>query len=331
MTENNVPFCVDEDPYCVWDDAPHSKNLEFIEAIRPEFFSHLASVHERNLTSETDALLAATALRVTYAHAVEAALAFVFAALQAPLCTYGWLGKYRAQHLDSLCQKVNSGRHVLNRLRVREISWRQIVERIFLNAPALFSQDDTSVTREQTIEGFTFALERIAHDYLDEDVRSEYNAFKHGFRASPGGFSLAMRPEKTYGKEDPEAPLTVLGASKYGSRTLTVERIGSDKQNLRVEMRSLNWDAHALVGRSHIVAAWISCVKACLIAELSQTGTNVTWGWLGEPGAYRRAWSTSVGVPRVTMRTCTFEMPNGKGPSPEEIRATYRQPEGSVD
>jgi hypothetical protein len=324
MNINNAPFCIDEDAYCVWDDELDVKNVEFLSTIRPQFFLYLAKQHETSLLQEADAQFAAAALRIAYAQAAETAVALTFAAIQAPLCAYAWLEKYRGdRHLDALCEKVRSGTRIRNRLRIQNISWRTIVQRVFLNAPTELVGDSATADRDSAIEGYTFALERIAGDYSDSDIRREYNAFKHGFRVSPGGFTLAFRAEKALGVEDPEAPLHVLGASKFGSRTFAVERIGDDKHNLRVEMRSLNWDAHAVAHRIAVAAAWMMCVKACLLSELAKAGTEITWSWLQDLEAYKKPWSTSVGSTRFTLRTSSFEVRSAKGPSAEAIRATY--------
>jgi hypothetical protein len=323
MNVTNAPFCIDEDAYCVWDDELDVKNVEFLSTIRPQFFLHLARQHETSLSDEAEAQFAAAALRIAYAQAAETAIALTFAAMQAPLCAYAWLEKYRGDHLDSLCEKVRSGTRIRNRLRIPDISWRTIIDRVFLNAPAELVGDTVKADRDSAIEGYAFALERIAGDYADPDIRREYGAFKHGFRASPGGFMLAFRAEKTLGIEDPEAPLHVLGASKFGSRTFAVERIGDDKHNLRVEMRSLNWDAHAMATRIAVAAAWMMCVKACLLSELGKERTEVTWSWLRDLDAYKKPWSTTVGSTRFTLRTSSFEVRSAKGPSAEAIRATY--------
>jgi hypothetical protein len=330
MKINNAPFCIDEDAYCVWDDDLEGKNIEFLSTIRPQFFLHLAKQHETGLSSEADAQFAAAALRIAYAQAAETAIALTFAAIQAPHCAYAWLEKYRVDHLDSLCEKVHSGTRIRNRLRIPNISWRAVVKRVLLNAPIELVGDTVSAGRDSAIAGYTFALERIATDFVDLDIRREYGAFKHGFRASPGGFTLAFRAEKTLGVEDPEAPLHVLGASKFGSRTFAVERVGDDKRNLKVEMRALNWDAHAMATRVAIAAAWMTCVRACLLSELGKEGTEVTWSWLYDSDAYKKPWSPSVGSTRFTLRTSSFEARSGKGPSAEAIRATYDgdQPDG---
>lgn len=332
MSANNAPFCIDTGAYCVWDDQLDSKNLEFIRGVNQDFFAYQAKLHERGLSSESDAVLAATALRIVYGQAAEAALALTFAALQAPFCAFAWLEKYRVENLEALCEKVRNGEHVLNRLRLEAFSWWHIARRIFLNGPSDFVIDGVTTTRDQIVDGYGYVLERVSADFLDPDIRAEYNAFKHGFRASPGGFSLGFRMEKTPGVEDTDAPLQLVGASKFGSRTFTLSRIGEDKRNLSVEMRALNWDAHSMVGRIALIAGWIGCLKACLLTELSSETVEVNWTWMRDHvETCKKPWSTSVGAPRFTMRTCTFEVPNGQGPTADEIRATYAPPDAATN
>jgi hypothetical protein len=60
-----TPFLVDDQPYCLWVDDVHEKNVHFLEAFDTRFFRYQLETHSSQL-DKARALEAAIALRVLY-------------------------------------------------------------------------------------------------------------------------------------------------------------------------------------------------------------------------------------------------------------------------
>ena len=324
MEPNSAVFCVGDDVYCVWDDEIANKNLRFIKGIQPDYFAHVAERHEQDIENDERAVFASVAIRTTYVHSMETALSLTFAAVQSPHCVFGWLNKYKIDHLQSLCDRVGNAVHFPNALRLDKPSWTAIVEWITHRMAGKLS--DATFNREEVIEGYAHALARIGEEYCDDDVTGEYNSFKHGFRISPGGFSLAMRPEKTPNVEDLEAPMHSLGGSRFGSTTIATPKISNNRNNLSAEMISLNWNPHSLVARIQVTTAWIKCLKAFLITAESKESETVQWTCMKQAEDYKAPWYPNPGPSRFTMRTCNMKE-DAVYPTAEELKNAYRRPD----
>ncbi len=46
---HGVDFAINESACCVWDADLYARNAEFIEGLRPEFFTYLADIHTADL------------------------------------------------------------------------------------------------------------------------------------------------------------------------------------------------------------------------------------------------------------------------------------------
>lgn len=101
-------FHVDTTPFCIWDDDPRRTNQSFIASVNEDFFTYQAEVHRLHLDGDQKAE-AALSLRLAYYHSLESFLAFLYATLQAPEVTFGWILKYRTATLKNLARKISLG------------------------------------------------------------------------------------------------------------------------------------------------------------------------------------------------------------------------------
>lgn len=319
----NVPFCVDRTPYCVWDEDLSEKNKQFIRSLAADQFSYLAETYADHLTMEAKANQAATALRFTYLHALETIFAVTFAMLQAPLCMFGWLGKYRIEQLHALVRKAGAdGEGIANRHFLSACTWPVIAELVLRRVPEEVSLESGNTIERAVIQsGFANALQNMAGDFQSEDAHDEFNSVKHGFRIGRGGFALGFRRETEPGVEDLSQPLTMLVNSKHGSRSFGLEPIHGSKLHFGVGMTARNWDAESQVQRLQVAAAWLGNVKAALQYLLGDDDPKPKFEFLTSKEAFAEPWRTRLAVPSMTMHGMSFKrVPSG---SAKDVLDTY--------
>ena len=135
---NTYLFCVDESPFCVYEDDMVKINKSYIDGISPEYLHFICEQNEKILNDKTATKeakkFASINLRITYAQALETLFSLLFATLQAPHFIVGWMLKYKPDHLTNLIKKVNSEIPIKTRFyRIHNISWESIVTLIFDN------------------------------------------------------------------------------------------------------------------------------------------------------------------------------------------------------
>jgi hypothetical protein len=318
----NVPFCVDESPYCVWDDAIASKNRQFIRGMAPDYFAYIAEGAGEKLEHPQYGRLAATHLRATYLHALETVVAVTFVALQAPSCIFGWLGKYRIENLRALVEKTQIGSEILNRHGIVDFSWERIADRFFIVPPSSTTDDGIEIDRELVVLGFAESLSLMVADFMEEESASEHNAVKHGFRISAGGFSLGYRRETVPGVEDPTQPMVTLGASEHGTSGYALNPINGSKTHFGVTMEARNWNAPSLVARLRIISCWLGVVKAALRHWIRDSSPPPDFSCPLDRDAYSRPWALRSPVSNFKMTTITLKRtPHYSG---GDILRTYR-------
>src|SRR5947208_4728517 len=97
-------FLVDERPFCVWEWDLKERNLDFISALKPDYFRFMAETFAKHW-QDGPGHEAALSVRTLYGHALEAFIALIGAAVQAPDCVPGWLLKYRQEDLQNVAKK----------------------------------------------------------------------------------------------------------------------------------------------------------------------------------------------------------------------------------
>lgn len=140
----------------------------------------------------------AAALRVAYGQALETLFALAAAAGQAPHCAVGWMLAYRNDELLDIVRGMTTGRPSIERdPTVADPSLSALAKAVMSATP--YDQGK----RDSLAGDFAKVWRRWASEFLDERATSEYNSFKHGMRASLGGFTLAMGPEVAPGEAAP--------------------------------------------------------------------------------------------------------------------------------
>jgi len=310
--------------YCVWEVNLHERNLEFINAIDPEYFEYQALAHIENLNSEHKQR-AALALRNSFHHGLETLFALICAVLQAPDCIHGWMLKYTLSDLRALLTELNSGRvnffhkHNLE----KPLSWLYLSERVHE-----FSNKDPERVKE-TVLLFAQLWQRLCRVYLDEQTVNEYNSIKHGHRALSGGFTFAIGVEKEYGVPAPQENMTVIGASEFGSSFFVAEAIqGKNKikgdPNFKTGRYALNWDAEATAHALNLISTSINNVKSYALRLNGAKPGTVIFTRPRDPEYFDKPWETSVGVIGSSLGVVVDE-PQIKRFTREEIEEKFKK------
>lgn len=255
-----LQFVIDETPYCCWDWRLCQKNLEFLEGIDVEYFEYVAECNVKNL--ETDnSNQAATALRLAYCHGLETLFALLCSAIQAPRCSIGWITSYKIIELVNIVKKISRSESVYSRLLEKQINW----ENLSCHVHAYIDYEEEK--KGWIIQGFGRLWANFASEFIDENLSLEYNGIKHGLRAKPGGFYMAIGHEEKMGVPPPPEKWMSLGGSKYGTSYFVKEIISKTNQfHFRPRHHSTNWNptnlAHGLVLISMSINNVVSWLRA---------------------------------------------------------------------
>ena len=239
-------FCVNDRPFCFYDNSYEDSNAEYIKSIQPQFYEFIAEQNIKVINSKRakreKKQYAAISLRTYYSQALETLFALIFATLQAPKCIPAWMRQYKNCELEELLKKVNNSAPIKTRFtRIQNISWESIVNLIFL----YYDEKDTSPKRT-IIENFSRLLSCFADDYLDKSFSSEYNNIKHGLRTKIGGSTISIRETDRSGILKEDSNWQKFLGSEYGSSFYVDEKLLDSKNHFRVKLHSVNWDPENL-------------------------------------------------------------------------------------
>lgn len=306
-------FVTDTKPWCVWDWDLKEQTSTFLETFDATYFDYLANLHTERLESD-DARHAATAIRTTYCHAMESLFALLGAIVQAPDCVPGWIQKYRPDHLDQVVHKISNGHDVYSKVDTHRLTWSSLSE-ITLRCLTLQDKD-----KEKRIkEGFGRFWSRLAHEFLSNEIRVEYNSIKHGFRISSGGSWIAMGEEETPGMPCPPEKMQVVGGSEFGSSFF--ESTELCKHNIRLVRRSVNWDPLSVAGRIRLISMSLRNIVSFLLIGHGTNAANVKYYWPQELDHFDSVWCGP------SLRTSSFsnliELKDIKSQNAEEILNVY--------
>lgn len=236
----NTIFLVNEEPYCLWGFDLQERNDEFLKGLDADYFDYCLKAH----VDTEDEQRSSVALRITLHHSLETLFSLIGAYVQAPDCTYAWLTKCSTPDLRALVSRVDRGcLDIFTKLNISPVSWTNVAGAVFQTyMPGTDKQ-------RRTIELFSNAWARLAHDFQDQNHIDEYNSLKHGFRVRRGGFSLAVGIEPTYGVPPPNDKMHLVGESDFGTSFLKIESLGTDKKNrsIRARRTSVNWSIERVV------------------------------------------------------------------------------------
>ncbi|MCQ4166387.1 hypothetical protein [Tahibacter harae] len=280
-----------EEPYCLWEGNVRERNKQFLDGLDPDYFEFLFQAY----MAAEDERRAMVALQMGLHHATEVMFSLLGAIVQAPHCTYAWIGKCSNQGLRELVERVNRRAELLNPYpELRRISWDAI-------AGIVMRAYRTGTQRQaQMIQGFADFWRRLANAFINTSEIEQYNALKHGFRVRSGGFKLAIA------LEDPDTgkpgPAQSMGGSDFGVTFFALERIhGREKYQLRSKSTSVNWEMDRVVQQFQLVAMSIRNTVSALLVESGKLASECKFLCPEEVEDFSRPWHKSSGVTSASI------------------------------
>jgi hypothetical protein len=288
------PFAVADKLFCCWDWDHRSRTLEFLDGLDPDHFATVARLLGEQLEFD-DRVAASVALRVLYHQGVETLMSLLGAVAQGPSVAPAWIAKCRTEDLREVVAALLSGRALLTEVGTHRTTFQDVSEQVH----AFTWTDETG--DESTASRFARFWMRMAGEFLDEDARAEYNALKHGSRVLPGGFTLAIGVEESFGVAPPPGMMRSLGGSDFGSTFFAAERVGRTSWHVRTRRTSLNWLPVPLAQRLQLVSMSIGNIVGGLRCNLGVDPTTVRFTRPSEPATFTDVWSHVSGIKRFNV------------------------------
>lgn len=250
-------FAVNDVPYCLWEIDLAARTRSFLDGIDPDYFDYVLQAH----TNTEDEKRALVAIRLSLHHATETMFSLLGSFIQAPDCPYAWIAKCSNPELREFAERVSrEDASLVTKLNIPSISWMSV-------ASAVFATYQPGTTRQKdTIGCFARLWSALTGELVNQAHVDEYNALKHGFRARPGGFALAVGVEPAYGVPPPDSEMKTLGQSAFGATFLKIESLGSAKGTPHIRSRetSVNWSLERVVLLHQLVYMSINNAVAAL-------------------------------------------------------------------
>ena len=299
-----IPFVVDDEPYCLWNENLRERNLELLSRIDPEYFEYVANTNfsliDKKETDKRTRQYAATSLRIAYSQGLETLFALLCATAQTPKCIVGWMLKYGVNDLENVVRKINNNEFFRSRVNTPPVTWKIISETIFsyVKDKEIFSP---------YIEKFANLWKNFAYEFVKPSFRIEYNNFKHGLRANMGGFRLAI------GETVPLTPENSINwtESEFGSTFFVPEKIG--KHNFVLYQQSRNWNPENHFHALHLISTSIKNIisfhknySGIDFSELEYTKKDLDYfnkPWENRKGASEIRVPLSAGVKTIPLLT----------------------------
>ena len=294
-------FCVDENPYCIWDGEFQNINSEYIKRIEPNYYEFVAQLnYDVILNSETDnesKQFAAISLRNCYTQSLETLFALIFATLQVPKCIPAWMMKYRNSDLYKLVEKTNNESPIKIRFtKIDNISWNSIVTLIF----HYFDEKELE-EKKVIIKNFTYLLNSFARDYLDKNLHNEYNSVKHGLRAKAGGSILKLKETHKDGIPKENSEWKTILKSDYGSSFYVEEKLLNSKNHFHLKYHSNNWNPENIYYGINFVSLMLHNVLTFLKIFNKLKADPIQYKSVSPGSAYKSPWKNLIGTGNITM------------------------------
>ena len=282
-------FAVNDEPYCLWEVDLSARTRAFLDGLDPGYFDYVLQTHI-NTEDEKRALVA---IKLSLHHATETMFALLGSFVQAPDCPYAWVAKCSNTELREFVGRVSrEEKSLITKLNIPRISWHSIATAVFA-----YYQPGT-VRQEATISCFARLWGTLVHELNSQTSIDEYNALKHGFRARPGGFSLAVGQEDVRGAPPSKSNMTHIGQSEFGATFLKIESLGSAKKSLHIRSRqtSVNWSMERIVLLHQLVYMSINNVVSALKSLNGYAPDTCTFIRPEQDTDFDRPWTYSSGV-----------------------------------
>jgi hypothetical protein len=277
-------FVVHDRPYCYWHPEPAAIAGEFLSGLKPAYFEEVAEILEPALAMPLKTS-AASLIRLTFGHAVEALFSTLFAALQAPFAPHVWLSTASTKDLREVVRCVVEGKpfhHQFIRLTSTP-TWKEIAT-LFSGPP-----EPAAERVELWSEHFGEFWSSLAHVLLDETAADEYNAIKHGLRVTPSSHFTVIGDH-------------VIADAEFGSRFFRCERVGEPPRHIKTKMCARNWDPHGMARGLRPIADSIQNIVATLV-KLNAPGvaTDVELSFPDDVHDFTAPWSKPKALTTTTL------------------------------
>ncbi|UYV12420.1 MAG: hypothetical protein NCW75_14110 [Phycisphaera sp.] len=305
LSESNnpwrLPIVVGERPLVLLGTNTDYDNLNYLRAFEVDYFSSVAALfcdEFEHTEDQGQRSKCATAIRSTYGHAIESLMAIIGAATQAPHGVGLWLNEYTLRDLRHVVSCVRNSTPAYFKLTTKQnqltdgksrLTWNELSNLVHSHCQAWDADKRTRIS-----DGFASFWQRVSSDFMDEHQQREYNSIKHGVRVRPGGFTLRITPERTFGVIDESATSHISGG-KYGTTYLTTELFnGRPKHCKRVRHDSVVWDPRALIQRLQLVSMSIqnimSALRLAVYKDVKPDGTGCLFRAPVDHGAWTDCW-----------------------------------------
>jgi len=291
-------FCVNDEPFCVWDANIQSLNFEFLDRIDPKYFQYVAVTNEPNLEGENKHR-SATAIRTGFYHSLETFFSLVCASLQAPDCIFAWILKYKNAPLRSMVSAISSGSSNFPcKLNLEQINWESI-------AKAMLGKADMALDeKEQFITLYAKLWSRLAEVFVDEKSNAEYNSIKHGLRTGSGGFGLAIGIEEQYGVPAPPDKMNLIGTNEFSHSFYMAQPVGNLKPNpnIKISRTSLAWNPRALSVAIQLLSYSIQNVIVMIKVINGVDPSTLQYAFPEDKEAFEKPFEDSSPIPSMTWQ-----------------------------
>ena len=309
-------FAVVDKPYSVFEWDLPERNLRFIRGLDAGYYAYLARTISQNITEE-DQQRAAVALRIAYSHGLESLFALLFAALQAPDCTVAWLLKYRREDIVELANRIGHRQRILSKLKFERKGWPAVAIAMF---SPLFEEEQRNKLPIAEL-GKTWG--RFASEFLDQEMNREYNNLKHGFRVTPGGFTMSFGLQEEPDKPAPADRMTSLGGSRYGSSYFVPEQLNVDANHFRIRNQSRNWVLQNMINGLQLITLSVHNIIVFLRVLNRDDTSDCQFRMPNDPAFLNSPWNQHIGV-FASHIDSQVKKENIRRLSDEEILSVYR-------
>ncbi|MCP4970138.1 MAG: hypothetical protein GY932_06035 [Arcobacter sp.] len=314
-------FCVNEKPFCIYEDHQIANNAEYIKRISPKYYEFV-NEQNYNIIQDEDSKkdskqLSAISTRILYAQVLETLFALIYSTIQAPACIHGWMLKYKNFDIYNLVEKTTSNKPMKSKFTSFNNSWEGIIELIFN-----YFDSKSEPPKDDVVKNFTKLLSSFASDFLDKNLRDEYNSAKHGFRTHPGSGALHIKEVDKEGKPVENAEWRKIIQSDYGSSYYTVNKIQNSENHFYAKFTSNYWNPENLFYGINYACLTIHNLVTFLKAHNKIKADNLNYRFIIEQENYKLPWKNIIGTGSITMGTSINEE-IAKIFSDEEIKNSY--------
>ncbi len=311
MKYTNVIVQVGKQGFCYWDYETEMKrkNIEFIKSIDTSYFTYQADVHSEKLETEHNSS-ASLALRSAYVHGLETLFSLIAGLIQAPLHLHFWSSKYQINELREIVKSLNYNYLDVDIYKTKNgiFDWNSVAEIVFMKC-----NNDAEILKSDK-EQFAQLWQRFGYDFCDEDIQTEYNSVKHGFRAKQGGFGIEFGIEDAAGAPVPQGSMiyrgTKCGSSFYVPKLMLLKAHDNNTRNLEIIHKSLAWDPENIYYGLHHIAFSIDNIKSALLIINGIDPTTVDFKRFLDYRAFNLPWEISTGI--IAMESFRPTPPYGR-------------------